>query len=105
MPREAAAVLWLALLAECVQPAFVEELFFRHLALGTLRRFLAPGGAVLVSSLMFALAHVYRPLSFPIFVLIGMGLGWLRVLSGSLLLPILLHFLHNLIIVLDLLPP
>jgi membrane protease YdiL (CAAX protease family) len=90
----------LVLLTVCVQPAVVEELFFRYLALGTLRRFTGTHGAVLVSSVMFGVAHLGAPLSIPILTIIGMAFGYLRLLSGSLLLPMVLHFMHNLVIVL-----
>lgn len=85
----------LSVLAVCIQPAIVEELFFRYLALGTLRRSMGIHAAVLVSSVMFGIAHIGVPLSIPMLTLIGVGLGYARVVSGSLWLPILLHFFHN----------
>ena len=85
----------LSLLAVCVQPAIVEELFFRYLALGTLRRVTGTHLAVILSSVMFGIAHLGVPLSMPLLMLIGLALGYLRVCSGSLLLPIGVHFLHN----------
>jgi len=90
----------LVVLAVCVQPAIVEELFFRYLALGTLRQHMGVHAAVLVSSVMFGMAHVGNPLAIPILIVVGMGIGYMRVLSGSLLLPMLMHFAHNLVIVL-----
>ena len=36
----------------------IEELFFRYLALGTLRRYLGVHGAVWVSAVMFGVGHV-----------------------------------------------
>lgn len=90
----------LALLVGCVQPAVVEELFFRYLALGTLRRSMGVHGAVLVSAVMFAMAHIFSPVSMPIFFVIGAALGYIRVASGSLMLPILLHFSHNALVLL-----
>src|SRR5207248_4118845 len=58
----------------CVQPAAVEELFFRYAALGVLRRAAGPHAAVAVSAAMFALAHVYAPLSLPYLLLVGVAL-------------------------------
>ena len=51
--------------------------------------------AVFVSSVMFGVAHVGSPLSVPVLVLLGFMLGYLRVFSGGLLLPMLVHFAHN----------
>jgi CAAX protease family protein len=79
----------------CVQPALLEEFFFRYLALGVLREWTGTHTAVLISAVMFGMAHVFAPLSIPLFVAIGLALGYLRVASGSLVLPIVLHFGHN----------
>ncbi len=84
-----------ATLTVCVQPGIIEELFFRYLALGTLRTVMGRHAAVVVSSVMFGVAHVHSPLSIPILVVVGLGLGYVRLLSGNLILPMLLHALHN----------
>ena len=86
----------LVLIAYCLQPAIVEELFFRYLALDSLRTVMSPWAAILLSSLMFGLAHVGVPLSIPILCVVGVALAWARVASGSLILPMVLHGLHNL---------
>jgi membrane protease YdiL (CAAX protease family) len=91
----------LLLLAYCVQPAVVEELFFRYLALDTLRGVMGVHQAVAISSLMFGLAHIGVPLSIPMLALVGVPLGYARVASDRLSLPMLLHFLHNFVIVLS----
>ncbi|MCG3125321.1 MAG: hypothetical protein CHACPFDD_00139 [Phycisphaerae bacterium] len=88
-------VLLVAFLTICVEPGVVEEWFFRFVALGHLRGAMGTGGAVLVSSIMFGLAHIYSPLSIPILTVVGLGFGLVRVATGSLLLPMLLHTLHN----------
>ena len=80
----------------CVQPAVVEELFFRHLFLGHLRPHVGVHGAVWVSAAAFALVHVGRGLSWPLLALLGAFLGYARVRSATLILPMILHFLHNL---------
>lgn len=85
----------LVILAVCIQPAVVEELFFRYLALGKLRSLMGVHGAVWVSAVMFGVAHLGAFLSVPILILIGAGLGYARVYSGGLALPMLMHALHN----------
>jgi uncharacterized protein len=81
--------------AICIQPAVIEELFFRYLALGILRSVVTAPTAVALSAVMFGLAHVGVPLSIPMLIVLGLGLGYLRVASGSMALPMLVHLLHN----------
>jgi membrane protease YdiL (CAAX protease family) len=50
--------------------------------------------AVFAGAILFAAVHPTWPQSIPLFVL-GMGLGYLRVWSGSLVAPILVHALFN----------
>lgn len=78
-----------------VQPAIVEELFFRYFAYGTLRQVTNVHSAVVLSALMFALAHLYNPLGLPFLFGMGVALGYARAYSGGLLLPMLMHFGHN----------
>jgi membrane protease YdiL (CAAX protease family) len=89
-------LLGLAVLAVCVQPAVVEEFFFRYLAINTLRTATSTHGAVLISSIMFGMAHIGNPLGIPYLIVLGMVLGYARVASGNLFLPMLMHFGHNL---------
>ncbi len=92
-----ASSLWpLQLILLCVQPAIVEELFFRRVAMGAALEMISPTGAILITALLFALAHLGQPLSLPVLGLIGIALGYLRLASGHLWLPMLFHFLHNL---------
>jgi CAAX protease family protein len=73
----------------------VEEWFFRYLALGSLRPFVGVHGAVLISAVMFGTAHIFNPLGIPMLMVVGVVLGYARVASGGMLLPILMHFGHN----------
>jgi membrane protease YdiL (CAAX protease family) len=82
----------------CVQPAVIEELFFRRLALDSLVPMAGVHAAVIISSLMFAMAHIGVPLSMPMLAVLGVGLGYARLASDGLLLPMTLHFIHNAII-------
>ncbi|MEP3481568.1 MAG: type II CAAX endopeptidase family protein [Fuerstiella sp.] len=88
---------WYILLI-CVQPAVVEELFFRHVALGAALEVMSEKPAIMISSLLFAMAHLGSPLSMPYLAVLGVVLAWLRLKSGGLWLPIVFHFLHNLIV-------
>src|SRR5262249_50073951 len=76
----------LTLLTICLQPAVVEELFFRYLVLGSLRTATSTQAAILISSVMFGMAHVDNPLGIPYLIVLGWVLGSIRVASGSLLL-------------------
>ncbi len=82
----------------CVQPAVIEELFFRRMVLDGLRSAMSWHAAIWISALMFTFAHLGVPLSLPYLWLLGAFLGYVRVLSGCLWLPIVLHFLHNLVV-------
>ena len=85
-----------AILLVCVQPAVVEEMMFRYLFQGHLRPQVGLHGAVWIAAAAFAFAHVGRGVGWPLLAVIGAFLGYARVTSGSMLLPIGLHFLHNL---------
>lgn len=82
----------------CIQPALVEEWFFRGLAWKTFRDHMGPHGTVWVIAVMFGLAHVGAFLSVPVLILVGALLGYARLYSGGIALPILLHFVHNLVV-------
>ncbi|MHB8970590.1 MAG: ABC transporter permease subunit/CPBP intramembrane protease [Pirellulaceae bacterium] len=82
-----------------VQPV-CEEFFFRGYLLHGLRdRFSGPG-AVLISSLLFGLFHVLNPTlltpeRFLPTTLLGLFLGWVCYRTGSVLPGMVLHILHN----------
>jgi len=84
-----------AILLVCIQPALIEELFFRYLFLGHLRSHLGLHASVWISSVIFGMAHLGNIPGWPVLILLGAGLGYARVYSGSMILPIILHFLHN----------
>jgi membrane protease YdiL (CAAX protease family) len=79
----------------CVQPAIVEELFFRYVAFGAIYRATGLHSTVWITAVMFAGAHIYNPLGMPYLFLAGVVFGYARV-WGGLALPMVLHFLHNL---------
>lgn len=89
---------WWLLVLMCVQPAIIEELFFRRLTFDFFCNTTSVGTAAVVSSIMFAAAHLGGFLSLPYLAFFGFCMAWLRWFTGSLVLPIVLHFLHNLAI-------
>ncbi|MBA4062746.1 MAG: hypothetical protein C0501_03395 [Isosphaera sp.] len=87
-----------AVLLMCLQPAVVEELFFRYVAFGALFRSTGLHATVWVSAVMFAGAHLYNPIGMPYLLLAGVVLGYARV-WGGLALPMVMHFAHNFVVV------
>ena len=79
--------------ASIAAPVF-EEIIFRGFFLPSLTRYLPVGVSILVSSLVFALAHLSLSEVLPLTTL-GMILGFVYVRSRNLLAPILLHSLWN----------
>jgi membrane protease YdiL (CAAX protease family) len=91
----------LSVAAIALFPAVCEEILFRGVVLPSLLRWLGSIGAVLASALLFGLIHLDAAgdaaafTRVPFAVVVGVGLGLLRVRSGSLLPPILAHGLLN----------
>jgi len=83
---------------------FIEELFFRGVLLGALRRFGA-AIAVLVSAVAFSLVHFGQLLAMPAFVLLGVVLGALAVWRDRLGAAIVTHATFNAITMAVLLAP
>ena len=84
----------LALIVGVIVP-IGEEIFFRGLALGALRRALNRHVAIAVSALFFAAAHLQVVELLPILIL-GLVLGYLYDLTGSLVPGMIGHGLNNL---------
>ena len=73
----------------------VEEWLFRGFLLPPLQRRVGDVAAVVISGVLFGLAHLSDPYAvFPLVVL-GMGLGWLRIRSGSIWPGALVHAANN----------
>jgi len=97
-PLLASGVTPLAVGAYCLQPAIVEEVFFRSIVLDRLHAAVGVHAAVALSSLMFGLVHIGVPLSIPILIVLGLTLGYARVASRGVVLPIAMHAAHNAIV-------
>jgi hypothetical protein len=87
------ALLLLSLTAVVLAPLF-EETIFRGVLLPVLGRSLGRAGGVLVSALVFAVAHLSIGELPPLLVL-GVGLGLLRLSTGRLLPCVVMHALWN----------
>lgn len=81
------------LLSAAVTPAICEELLFRGLILPSMEG-LGRRAAVVFSGLLFALLHAEFE-ALPVHILIGLILGMLCLRTGSLMAPMLYHFVHN----------
>ncbi len=87
------ALFGFAFTAVVLAPLF-EETLFRGVLLPVLGQRWGPVPGLLASALAFALAHVSLGELVPLAVL-GLGLGWLRLKSGSLAPCVLMHALWN----------
>lgn len=97
-----------SVLVFAVLPAVCEELFFRGFVLSGLRSSMRGRGAevraAVVSSVLFAVFHIYPEKWAPTF-LMGLVLAFLAIRTGSLLPGIVAHALNNATAVLVALPP
>ncbi|MEM8882761.1 MAG: type II CAAX endopeptidase family protein [Planctomycetota bacterium] len=91
--QERLGVPWLIALY-CFVPAVFEELAFRGLLMGRFATLLGRQGALLATTVAFALAHGIT-FGLPFHMFGGFYLGWLRLRSGSLLPCMLGHFVYN----------
>lgn len=83
----------LLILTTCVAAPIFEELLFRGLILTALKRF-GNMFAIIITSLLFALAHGNLPQTVPVFFL-SMVLCYVALRSKSLLPTITIHFINN----------
>jgi membrane protease YdiL (CAAX protease family) len=90
--------LWILVIAFSVAAPVTEELFARgFLYRGWSESFLGPGGAILLSSIVWTALHLqYDWFFFGEVFSIGLLLGYLRYRTGSTWLTIILHGLNNL---------
>ncbi len=82
----------------CVLPAVTEEIGFRGLVQHWLQVAIKPWHAIFVASALFAAVH-FSLLSFPYLFGVGVLLGWVKYRTGSLYPSMLIHFVHNLIVI------
>jgi membrane protease YdiL (CAAX protease family) len=82
----------------CLFPAVTEEIAFRGLVQHWLVSAIAPMRGLLIASALFMALH-FSVLSGPYLLLVGMLLGWAKLKTGSLYPSMLIHFLHNFIVI------
>ncbi len=86
----------LILMTMAVVPAICEELCFRGFVFGALRTRLNGMWAIIFSAVLFGVFHeVLFPGRLLVSTFLGLGLGYVRYRSGSVLPGMLLHAMHN----------
>ncbi|MGA2295917.1 MAG: CPBP family intramembrane glutamic endopeptidase [FCB group bacterium] len=83
-----------ALIIGALIPAICEESLFRGLFQRSLEEVMKPIKAIIIVSIIFGIIHM-NPISIIPLIFVGMYLGNLAYSSKTLLLPIIIHFLHN----------
>jgi membrane protease YdiL (CAAX protease family) len=93
-----ASPVWFVVITVAVSlgPGVAEELFFRGFVLRAFRPSMPAWLAVLLSSAMFGLIHL-DPLQSPGAGLIGLYLGFVALIAGSLFPAMVAHALNNLV--------
>ncbi|MEE0859507.1 MAG: type II CAAX endopeptidase family protein [Acutalibacteraceae bacterium] len=87
-------------IAVAIIPPIIEEFLFRGAILGSLRKKHGDAVAIIVSSVLFGLAHanfVQTPVTF----LSGLVMGYLAVKTNSIVTPMILHCVNNSIAVIS----
>jgi membrane protease YdiL (CAAX protease family) len=85
-------------LRACVLAPIVEELLFRGALFAWLRQRLSASLTIAVTSIAFAAIHAY-PAILPLTFAIGVAFGWIRERSGSVAPTIVVHVVHNVLLV------
>ncbi len=86
--------LWVRLVVIALLPAVFEELLFRGVILQSFLRKMKPALAILLVSVMFAVAHQHF-LRYPATLSVGLLLGWMVYKSGSIWVGVALHAAWN----------
>lgn len=86
---------WWHLLVLSVLAGIGEELFFRGVVQGWLGQRLGDGPALLIAGAIFGVAHRINLAYAVVAALMGVGLGGLWLVSGSLVCPMITHALYD----------
>lgn len=87
-----------AVLSVALMAGIGEELLFRGVIQAGLTGLVGPMTALAIASLLFGLAHALTVAYFVLTCLMGVYLGWLYQATGNLLVPIMVHFLYDWIV-------
>jgi membrane protease YdiL (CAAX protease family) len=85
------------ILMVCVFPAIIEEIGFRGLLQQWLQVTIRPWRAIVLTSFLFAALHV-SIVHYPYLFLLSLVLGWMKWKTQSLYPCMIMHFLHNFIV-------
>ena len=85
---------WLEILAVVIVIPIVEELLFRGILQGEVRRVAPPWLAVLMSAVAFALFHI-MPFQIAFVIIPGLVLALVYELTRNIVIPIFMHMVYN----------
>ncbi|MBI1913842.1 MAG: ABC transporter permease subunit [Planctomycetes bacterium] len=95
---------WVVVLCMAVVPAVLEELFFRGYLFSALRAAGPPRTAIVTSAIFFGLFHLVGHVVVVergvVSTLLGLLLGWLAWRTGSVVPGMILHAIHNSVLIL-----
>ena len=89
------AVLWLSMLGTVVWAPIVEEVIFRGVLYRYLRSRIGAVLTIIITSIAFGIVHPYDWTGLVQVTFAGVMFGLLREWRGSLIAPMVAHFLHN----------
>jgi hypothetical protein len=92
------AIAAIIIVRACVLAALGEEMFFRGVLYAWLRRRLSATVAIPVSAAAHAAIHGFAAI-LPLGFAIGLGFGWVRERSGSTVPTIVVHAVHNAVMI------
>lgn len=84
----------LIVLVVAVVPAFSEEAMFRGLVQRSFEMKMKPFYAALITAIFFGANH-FNPYGLIPLIILGLYFGFAAYMSGSIIIPIILHFLNN----------
>jgi membrane protease YdiL (CAAX protease family) len=86
---------WILVLYGALGAPLIEELLFRGFLLPPLTRAVGVSASVVLSGVLFGLAHLSDPDAIVPLVVLGIGLGWLRIRAGSIWPGVVIHAVNN----------
>jgi len=91
--------MWVLLFAVIFMAPLVEEVVFRGFLLkGFSQTFMGAYGAIVVTSLLWAMLHMQYELAYvAVIFVVGLVFGYARLKTNSILTPLMMHFFMNLV--------